>query len=136
MRKHFHPKFIRKQSFTACSYLLQLVICLIPAIISLFIVIILRRSSANAVDRIYSSCIFPRISSFVGSAAKLTRHSLTSIIYILAVIAAAVFIVSFVVYMIKAPDKLFIAGAYLKIAVFTVSFILFLFSILCMPNYY
>ncbi len=136
MRKHYYVNFNRTSFFTHYRYFFELLLCLVPAILAGVISLILRFCSAEKVDRIYSSKIYNGLSSFLGFFARATKHSISSFIYILLIIAAILLIASFVFLMIKAPDKLYIAGLYLKIVVFSVSLILFLFSVLCMPNYY
>jgi len=136
MRKHYYVKFNHTPLRTVHRYIIELFLSSTPALAAGIIAIILRNSSPQAVDRIYSSGIYNSISSFLGFFARLTRHSITSYIYILLSAAAAVLVLSFIFFIIKSPDRLFIAGLYLKIVVFVVSIIFFLFSILCMPNYY
>lgn len=136
MRKHYYVNFNRNLILSQYKNLLELLLCFIPAVAAAAVFLLLRCSSAQTIDNVYSSKIYVCISSFLGYFSRLTKHSITSIIYILLAAAIVFIIITFAFNIIKSPDKLAVAGAYLKIVVFIVSLILFLFSILCMPNYY
>jgi len=136
MRKHYYAKFHNSSAFSINKYLLRLFFCVMPALAAGFIIFIVRRSSPYTVERVYSSNIFVRISALLGTVSRWSKYSITSVIYILLAAAVVVLIVSFMFFMLTSPDKAVIAGLYLKIVVFIVSIIFFLFSVLCMPNYY
>jgi len=118
------------------KYISSLFLCLIPAVIAAAILFILRLSPAESVEKVYSCGIYESISRFLGFFSKLTTRSISSLIWFFLVVSVIVFIVSFIVFMLRSPDRIHIAGIYLRIIVFAVFLILLLFSVLCMPNYY
>lgn len=136
MRRTHYINIPNKFSFYNMSYLFSLLICAVPALISGLIVMLLKNSSPYVVDSFYSSKIFAGISSFLGTVFGITKRSVASMILILLVFVSFGVIISLVFFIIKSHSRLYIAGIYLRLIVLTISVILLLFSILCMPNYY
>jgi len=136
MRRIRYINIPNSYSFRNMDFALRFIFCLIPAIISGLIAVMLRTVSPQTVDAVYSSKIFAAISSFLGSVFGITKRSVASIILIILIISALGIIISFAFFIFKSKCKLQIAAIYLKLIVFFISFVLLLFSLLCMPNYY
>jgi len=136
MRKTRYINIPNRFSFNGIPYFANLLLCFMPAIISGFIAVLLKNASPDKVDSFYSCKIFSGISSFLGAVFGITKRSVASVILILLVLISFVVVISFIIFMIKSQNRIYIAGIYLKIIVLAISIVLFLFSILCMPNYY
>ena len=110
MRRIRYLNILNKQMSFVASFL----ICIIPALISGLIAVLLRNTSPQKIDTVYSSKAFAAISSFLGNIFGVTKRSVASFILILLVILALGVIVSFAFIIFKSQYKLHIAKVYIK----------------------
>lgn len=126
--------FIKTKAVSALW--IRLLLCLSPAAAAGIITLLLKLSSPQKVEKLYSAGIFRPISSVLGAIGRIAPFSIASIIIYLLAAASLTVILGFLVLLIFREGRIELIKRFVLLLTAVLSTVLFLFSVLCMPNYY
>ncbi|MBP1556787.1 MAG: DUF3810 domain-containing protein [Oscillospiraceae bacterium] len=130
--------FIKKSAFPAAKlvFLPKLLLCISPAAAAAVITLILKCSTPQKVESVYSSGLFRPISSALGAIGRIAPFSLASIILYLLSAAGIIIIIGFLAMLIFKSGRLELIKNFVLLLTAAVSIVFLLFTLLCAPNYY
>lgn len=131
--------FLKKNSFYShwlIGFAKSFLLCISPAFISAAIIMMLKFSSAETVEKIYSRKIFVGISYILSSIAKIADFSIAAVLLASLAFLAVACLFLFLFFLAFKHEKAAVLKRFLCFTALVLSCILLLFTVLCAPNYY